>query len=426
MMAGLFDHLAWVFRPARFLFDRLAPPHLHLRGFETICFVHEPQDIAFVNKTTGSMFLGGAGNEFLVALLGEQSAFTLDGEAHRLARKIVGPTLNQRTVAEQQALIESIIGHEIARWRTKGWRNVGDWSRWLTMRVLCQLVLNIDDETQVRRLYEKFEATTGYLANIVSYCKAVWRPKGPVSIGHVVRYLVTQVDQEIYAVIASARTRLNMQAPAPERQTALEALILGQALHAYDDAFIRDNLVALLAAGYDTTGSALSWTLFWLGREGKSSETSTEAFRTEVLRYCPPVEILPRRINPGQLEEVCDLLPSVRDALRPGDTAGPLVSPCVHRVHHDPQRYPDPSRFNPARFAEGSQLSPNKFLPFGAGGRMCLGINLAKMILDCVINGISAANLKVQTSSTEFSPVRRNVSIWPGWRLRAKLQPVSI
>lgn len=54
-------------------------------------------------------------------------------------------------------------------------------------------------------------------------------------------------------------------------------------------------------------------------------------------------------------------------------------------LHHDESVWPDPWTFNPNRFldADGNLLPPNhdnrrKFLPFGAGRRVCLGETLAK------------------------------------------------
>ncbi|XVF15803.1 hypothetical protein REPUB_Repub09cG0187800 [Reevesia pubescens] len=48
-------------------------------------------------------------------------------------------------------------------------------------------------------------------------------------------------------------------------------------------------------------------------------------------------------------------------------------------IHYDPDVYKNPTRFNPSRFDDIQK--PYSFLPFGAGPRTCLGINMAKVAM---------------------------------------------
>jgi cytochrome P450 len=416
MIGVLKDMGAWFFLPRRFLFGENRPAHVRLPTFETLCFIDDPAEIKQVHKATGSLLLGGSGNEFLSPLLGDQSAFTMDGDAHKLARKIAGRWLTARAMHLRQSEIDEIIQQELTAWHHGGQRDIGDWARWVSMRILCKVALGVDDQDHVRRLFKRFEATTGYLANIVSYTKRFWKPRGPASVGHVVSHLVGHVDTEINLLIDRARTHLKRRPP----ENVLHGFVAAQQDQGYDDAFIRDNLVAILAAGYDTTGSALSWALYWLARYPDKAQ-SVEAFRTEVLRYCPPVEILPRRIAETAVTEVVKLAPSIAPRAQEEGQAQPLVCPVVHRVHHDPDTYPDPSAFCPERFADRHPGSPDMYMPFGAGGRMCLGVNLGKLIVDRAVSLIGERELTVITNKHRFAPVRRNVSIWPGFAFRGRL-----
>lgn len=50
----------------------------------------------------------------------------------------------------------------------------------------------------------------------------------------------------------------------------------------------------------------------------------------------------------------------------------------VYALHHDPQYYPDPDKFDPERFTPENKNSRPQFcyLPFGEGPRLCIGIFL--------------------------------------------------
>ena len=52
------------------------------------------------------------------------------------------------------------------------------------------------------------------------------------------------------------------------------------------------------------------------------------------------------------------------------------LSPMV--THRDPGLFPNPMRFDPARWAS-LDPSPYAYLPFGAGARMCIGAYFAKL-----------------------------------------------
>lgn len=47
----------------------------------------------------------------------------------------------------------------------------------------------------------------------------------------------------------------------------------------------------------------------------------------------------------------------------------------VYGIHHDPQYYPDPDKFDPERFTQENVKTRHQFtyLPFGEGPRICLG-----------------------------------------------------
>ena len=426
MQKILTDHLCWVFRPRRFLYGKPARRALRIRGWESLYFVDNQADVEAVNSSTGTLFLGGAGNEFLAALLGSQSVFLLDHDQHRLARKIMAPYFSPKSMSLFQPFIDDIVEEYTIEARHRGYLMAGPWSRQLAMRAVCRIALGVKCPKKAHGLYKRFEATTGYLANIVSYARRFWQPRGVLSIGSATAALVRRIDRDIYPLIEETKTTSN-----GEVRSVLDLLVKGQEKHHYSDQFIRDNLVSLLAAGYDTTGSALSWMIYWYSLEAgtqkyladarnNNNAEELQAFRDEVLRYCPPVEILPRRIDPDLRQQAESLLPGIRSLSETG-SSGPMVCPLIHRIHHDQSVWTNPEKFDPKRFLDGHRYGKNQFLPFGAGPRLCVGMNLGRMLMDRTLVGLIDLDRPLHLKASRFNPIRRNVSIWPGYRLKVEI-----
>ncbi|RSN39724.1 cytochrome P450 [Amycolatopsis sp. WAC 04197] len=145
----------------------------------------------------------------------------------------------------------------------------------------------------------------------------------------------------------------------------------------YTDELIRDELVTLFAAGYETTATALTWTFVLLQRnpvarerllaEATEPTSVAEALVREAMRLYPPVWLVPRQ--------------AVAEDTLGGRTvtAGMDVMVCPYLIHRDPQWWPDAEVFSPGRFGTpgGRPRHPGAYLPFGSGPRTCIGMRFA-------------------------------------------------
>ena len=123
-----------------------------------------------------------------------------------------------------------------------------------------------------------------------------------------------------------------------------------------------------LGAAYDTTAHTMAW-LLWHLADPSTSATSAHLV-SETLRLYPSGWLGSRVAS--------------RDVEFDGTTieAGTLLFYSPYLTHRDPQLWPDPLAFRPARFADA--LPPWGYLPFSAGPRTCLGASLATLILTSV------------------------------------------
>ena len=191
------DHLAWLFKPTKLLGPARSTADrakiLRVRGWETLDLVSDRETLEQINRTTGRSYFGGSGNEFLVPLFGEQSVFTLDGDRHRLARKIIGGSLTQRRTEQMAPVLQQIIASELDEsFLCGGTIKVGPLARRLTMRMACVAIRDCSEPETATALLPLFESVTGFLANIVSYQKKFYK-KAPFPLNRLIDGRIAKV-----------------------------------------------------------------------------------------------------------------------------------------------------------------------------------------------------------------------------------------
>ncbi|MFF3003317.1 cytochrome P450 [Kitasatospora sp. NPDC057940] len=174
---------------------------------------------------------------------------------------------------------------------------------------------------------------------------------------------LARIDAVALAAIDAARSAGDVEEPG-----VLRVLLDAAAQHPeYTDRLIRDELVTLLVAGHETTATTLTWLFLLLDRHPEARGADPQALVSETLRLYPPAWLLPRH--------------AVGDDVIDGHhiAAGTEVLVCPYLTHRDPALWPDPERFDPARFtATGTRPTQlGAYLPFGLGARACLGTQFA-------------------------------------------------
>ncbi|XP_058837420.1 probable cytochrome P450 9f2 isoform X2 [Topomyia yanbarensis] len=86
---------------------------------------------------------------------------------------------------------------------------------------------------------------------------------------------------------------------------------------------------------------------------------------------------------------------------------GQIVWFPVVALHHDPQYFPEPHKFNPERFSEANRSSINTatYLPFGIGPRNCIGSRLALMEVKAIVYSL-LKNFTLEATSKSQIPLR--------------------
>ncbi len=161
---------------------------------------------------------------------------------------------------------------------------------------------------------------------------------------------------------------------------------------------IADHMSFLMMAAHDTLTSSLSAFVQFLCAHPQWQER----LREEILGLgLAPGEPLPYerldelRLTEMAFKEAMRLIPPVislpRRAMREFEfggyriPAGTRVNTSILFVHHMPEIWPEPERYDPLRFTEENSRSRHRFAyaPFGGGAHMCLGLHFAYMQAKC-------------------------------------------
>ena len=188
------------------------------------------------------------------------------------------------------------------------------------------------------------------------------------------------------------------------------------------DAQLRDEMLNLFLAGYETTSIVLSWSMYYLTQDPVVMAKLWDEIET-VLGARPPTGADLHRMPYSRmvLQEAMRIRPASwfipRLAVEDDEIdgyfipAGTAVVSLTYAYHHHPDIWPDSETFDPERFAPGRDDGrPDlAFVPFGAGKRMCVGREFAymegqfaliRMMQRYVITAVSGKEAKPALSTT--------------------------
>ncbi|CAN1306293.1 Abscisic acid 8'-hydroxylase CYP707A2 [Linum perenne] len=156
------------------------------------------------------------------------------------------------------------------------------------------------------------------------------------------------------------------------------------------DEQIADNVIGVIFAARDTTASALTWVLKYLGQNPSVLQAVTEE-QEEIAKEkgsslsWEDTKKMPftSRVIQETLRAASILSFTFREAVEDVEYEGYLIPkgwkvlPLFRNIHHSPEIFPDPEKFDPSRFEVAPKA--NTFMPFGSGVHSCPGNELAKV-----------------------------------------------
>lgn len=320
--------------------------------------------------------------QVLVPVDGPTALIVSDGADHRRRRSVVQPAFHHRHLAAYLQIMAANADAVIDTWRPGRTIDISAQLRSAIRRSAIESLFGQRMAGHADLLGDHLQPLMDLTHRLPQVLKAEQRLRSPGWRRAMAAR--ARVDQLIYAEIARARTDPSAH------DNVLAALVGGRTEdgEALRDDEIRDQIVSLIAAGYETTSAAMGWAVYALlstrgvwetaatevrdvlhGRAPDAADLKNLTYLNgvvhETLRLYPPAVVSARKVT-------CELSFAGR-RIRAGRTL--VFSPYV--THRLPELWADPRRFEPRRWDPASpgyrRPAPYEFLPFGGGTHRCIG-----------------------------------------------------
>ncbi len=401
---ALWQTMAWMARPAAFLqraHERFGDP-LTIRTYWTeqpmVLFSH-PDAVREVFALDPAIAPAGQSWEFLRAFAGPYSILLLDGEEHRRERRLLQTQFHGERMRAFAPMIADLARRELGTW--SGRVSALERMRQLTLEVILRVVFGARGEAEIRRLRAAIDQALAGVRSLpqVLAMALVRSDLGPRSPWGRFRVAVERFDAVLYDLLARRR--------AEHGEDSVLALLMQQRDAGGTrpgDQQLRDELVALLVGGHDSSAASLAWAFERLARHpavharlAGGEPAYLDAVVKEVMRVRPALTIAPRLL---------------REPVRIGGhalPAGVQIAACLWLAMRREDLWPQASAFRPERWLEGPKPNPPSWIPFGGGVRRCAGAPFAEMEMREVLR--AAAQLKLRPVRPEGERARRSMLV---------------
>lgn len=361
--------------------------------------------------------------QVLVPVDGPTALVVSDGADHRRRRSVVAPAFQHRQVSDYVPIIAANADAVIDRWQPGQRIDIYDSLRCAVRRSIAECLFGA-----------RFGEHADFLGEQLQPLLALTHR--PPQVMHVQRW----IDSPGWRRAMAARARIdnfvdNQVADARIHRRSDDHLLTtlvssrpgdGQPL---TDNEIRDLVVSLIAAGYETTSGALAWAIYAL----LSVPGVWDRAAAEVGRVLD--DGLPTAQNLGALTYLNEVVQETLRLYSPGVIsarkvkrdlefdghrirAGRLLIFSPYVTHRIPDVWPEPEEFRPQRWDPDSphyhRPAPHEFIPFSAGLHRCLGSAMATTEMTVMLARLVArTTLRLPSqriSARNFAALRP----WPG------------
>ncbi|XP_047043662.1 abscisic acid 8'-hydroxylase 4-like [Lolium rigidum] len=320
-------------------------------------------------------------------LLGEHSLLCTSHDTHRRMRRAVAGLFASASTAAFAETFDRLTTDQLLATHFQDRVVVLDVALDVTFRAICEMLIGPQDDSQ------KLERLQSDVMDVTQAMLAV-----PLRLPGTRFYKGLQARKRIMDVL---RQEISMRRQSSlkldRRDDFLQTLLLKSHTDAPEEALtdeqILDNILTLIIAGQVTTATAITWMIKYLG-DNTDLQEKLRSVQLDLaskhhgsplsLQHLNTMDYAYKTVKESlRMATIVSWFPRV--ALKDCQVAGFhikkdwIVNVDARSIHYDPTIYHNPTMFDPSRFND--DMKPYSFLVFGAGGRTCLGMNLAKIMM---------------------------------------------
>jgi cytochrome P450 len=365
---------------------------VHLGGFgsQQFYFVSHPRDIEHVWKTHSRNYVRGS-NFRMLKPLGGNGLFLNEGEPWKSQRRLLQPAFHVPRLMGMVNTINASTAAMLERWR----RGIVPGEPFDLEHEMMDLLIEVSVKTlfgtevagDAATVHKAITTAFSILhRKVLSPVPSPWWVPFPANT----RFMraVASLDEVVYRIIEERRKS------GAEGDDVLSTLlsVRDEDGNPMPDRQIRDEVVTMLVAGHESTGTSLSWTLYLLSRYPSVMRQVEEEMEDVLGGRTPEFQDVPKlKYLAMVLKEGLRLYPPfwmltrtpVEDDVVGGHRvgAGSILMFSSYVTHRRPEFWANPEAFDPERFLpEEVEKRPQfAYFPLGGGPRVCIGGRLAEM-----------------------------------------------
>jgi cytochrome P450 len=296
----------------------------------------DPQEIKRIYAAPDDVLQAGESSGILEPFVGRNSVLILSGDEHLEQRRLMLPPFHGEQLKRWAGTVGEITHAELDTWPVGTTIKTLPRMQDITLEVIQRVIFGSRDP-ELKAALRRALDMTGSMPNLIAM--SLFGPHRRF------KQAVGTIDALIYERIDAADDGDSILATLKRSGATREQL--------------RDQLVTLLAAGHETTATALAWACERLARErpALATDQDIDAFVKHVLTTRPVLSITARKTR------------------RPYTLAGHTIPPgvyvaaCIYLAHRRPDA---------------------PYIPFGGGTRRCLGAAFATLEMREVIRAVNA------------------------------------
>ncbi|HEY2635939.1 MAG TPA: cytochrome P450, partial [Solirubrobacteraceae bacterium] len=356
--------VAWMTRPAAFLrgvHARYGDPAT-IRTYWVdgpMVLFSDPAAVREIFALDPDVAPAGQSWELLRPFAGAHSILVLDGPEHLRERRLLQTPFHGERMRALRPAVAELAEREVGAWR--GRVVTLERMKHLTLETILRVVFGARGEAEIGPLREAVHDTLGLVRSLprMLAMALVQRDLGPRSPWGRFRAAVERFDALLADVVVRRRAD-----PGGDSVMALVLEQRDEAGRPPSDERLRDQLVALLVAGHDTSAASLAWAFERLARHPRvharlreADPAYLDAVVRESLRVRPALTIAPRRLLAPVRIAGWDL------------PAGVHVAAGLWLAMRRDDLWGDAAAFRPERWLDGGPAHPASWIPFGGGVR---------------------------------------------------------